>query len=138
MVDALRRAARWAKPAPGCVIDLRPADVVALVEVGMSDGTVAVAGGLVVDTERRDRHAAADAALRAVLAGRVLSLVDEEEFSFFRYPDSIGELRDYIATSWQHTRVDEATCRRVGELQRADVGARLWLREQVAIRRLAT
>ena len=138
MVDALCRAARWVKPAPACIIDLRPADVVAAVEVGLIDGTVVTAGGLVVDPERRERHAAADAALHAVLSRRVLSLVDEEEFSFFRYPGSIDELRDYIATAWQHSRVDAATCRRVMDVQRAHAGARLWLREQVVIRRLAS
>ena len=134
MVDALCRAARWAKAPPACVIDLRPADVVASVELGLPDGTVVQGGGLAVDSQRRRRHAAADAALRSVLARGILKLVDEEEFAFFRYPASIDELRDYIATTWQDTRVDDPTYRRVVDLQRAHSGARLWLREHVAIR----
>jgi len=136
MVDALCRAARWVKPSPACVIDLRPADVVAEVEVGCVDGTVLRAGGLVVRAERRARHAAADAALRTALARGVLTVVDEEEFSFYRYPASIDELRDYIATKWQDTLLDAATYARAVQLQRADAGSRLWLREQVIIRRL--
>jgi hypothetical protein len=136
MVDALCRAARWVKPAPGCVIDLRPADVVADVEIGSWDGTVLCAGGLVVRDERRARHAAADAALRAVLERGILTLVDEEEFSFYRYPESIDELRDYIATAWRDTELDAATYARAVRLQEAHAGSRLWLREQVAIRRL--
>jgi hypothetical protein len=136
MVDALCRAARWVKPSPACVIDLRPADVVSEVEVGCVDGTVLSAGGLVVRDERRARHAAADAALRTALASGVLTLVDEEEFPFYRYPASIDELRDYIATKWRDTQLDAATHARAGQLQRANAGARLWLREQVIIRRL--
>ena len=136
MVDALCRAARWVKSPPGCVIDLRPAAVVAEVEVGCVDGTVLCAGGLVVLAERRARHAAADAALRTALSRGVLTVVDEEEFSFYRYPESIDELRDYIATKWQDTLLDAATYARAVQLQRANAGSRLWLREQVIIRRL--
>ena len=137
MVDALGRAARWVKPPPGCVIDLRPANVVADVEVGCVDGTVLGAGGLVVREERRARHAAADAALRTTLDRGFLTIVEEEEFSFYRYPDSIDELRDYIATKWQDTELDATTYARAHRLQRANAGSRLWLREQVVIRRLS-
>ena len=137
MVDALGRAARWVKPPPGCVIDLRPANVVADVEVGCVDGTVLGAGGLVVREERRVRHAAADAALRTTLDRGFLTIVEEEEFSFYRYPDSIDELRDYIATKWQDTELVVSTYARAHRLQRANAGSRLWLREQVVIRRLS-
>jgi hypothetical protein len=115
---------------------LRPADVIADVEVGLLDGRVAHAGGLVVEPERRNRHAAADAALRTVLHERVLTMADEEEFSFYRYPSSVEELSDYIATKWDHTRVDAATTRRAREILRAHAGSKLCLREQVKIRRL--
>jgi hypothetical protein len=125
------------KPPPGCVIDLRPANVVADVEVGCVDGTVLAAGGLVVREERRARHAAADAALRTTLDRGFLTIVEEEEFSFYRYPDSIDELRDYIATKWQDTELDASTSARADRLQRANAGSRLWLREQVVIRRLS-
>jgi hypothetical protein len=137
MVDALCRAARWVKPPPGCVIDLRPANVVADVEIGCVDGNVLSAGGLVVRDQRRARHAAADAALHTTLDRGLLTVVDEEEFSFYRYPDSISELRDYIATKWQDTELDASTCARADHLQRANAGSRLWLREQVMIRRLS-
>ena len=138
MVDALCRAARWVKPPPACIIDLRPANVVADVEVGRADRTVACAGGLVVRPERYARHAAADAALRVVLARGVLAVLDEEEFSFYRYPDSADELREYIATDWRDTCLDDATHSRAVGLQHANPGSRLWLREQVIIRRLTS
>jgi len=136
MVDALCRARRWVQPPLGCVIDLRPADVAADVEIGLADGSTVGVGGLVVDAERQARHAAAEAALSYVLTERVLTLEDEDQFWFLRYPSTIDELRDYIATTWQHTRLDAATYARAVELQRANPGARLWLRERVAIRRL--
>jgi hypothetical protein len=138
MVDALCRAARWVKPPPGCIIDLRPADVVAEVEVGCLDRSIVSAGGLVVRPERCARHAAADAALRAVLARGVLTVADEEEFSFYRYPDSADELREYIATKWQDTCLDAVTHGRAVQLQQANACSRLWLREQVTIRRLSS
>src|SRR5262245_50319565 len=134
MVDALCRARRWVTSPDGCVIDLRPADVVARVEYGLADGTTVDVGGLVVDAQPWARHAAADAALAEVLTRRILSLVDEEQFWFLRYPESADELRDYIAAKWQYTRLDPATHARAIAIQRAHPGARLCLRERVAIR----
>jgi hypothetical protein len=136
MVDALCRARRWAQPPLGCVIDLRPADVAAHVEIGLADGSTVGVGGLVVDAERHARHAAADAALDTVLARRVLTLEDEERFWFLRYASTIDELRDYIASKWQHTRLDAGTHARALEVQRTHPDGRLCLRERVVIRRL--
>lgn len=136
MVDALSRAGRWIEPPLGCIIDLRPAHVVPDVELGLRDGTVVRVGGLVVEDDRRARHAAADAAVREVVARELFTVEDELQFLFYRYPDSADELRDYIATKWQHTHMDEATHARAVEMLRANAGGRLWLREQVAIRTL--
>ena len=136
MVDALRRSSRWVKPPLGCIIDLRPADVVPDVEFGLPDGSITRVGGLVVDQERRARHAAADAALREVVRRGDLVVLDEEQFWFFRYPVSAGELREYIATKWQHTHLDDHTYARASDIQRANPNARLWLRERVGIRSL--
>ena|SRR5919109_1372114 len=136
MVDALRRASGWVKPPLGCLIDLRPAELIPDVELGLSSGTIVRVGGLVIDDERRARHAAANETLRAAVAQGVLVVKDEEAFSFFRYPDSADELRDYIATKWQHTHLDAATHVRAVEMLRANPGGRLWLREQVGIRTL--
>jgi hypothetical protein len=134
MVDALRRACRWAAPPDGRLIDLRPADVHPDVELGLPDGSVLHVGGLVVDEERYERHSGADAAVRTALDRGLVRTQHEDVFAFYRYPDSADELRDYIATKWQHTRMDEATYTRASAMLREHAGSRLWLREQVRIR----
>ena len=134
MVDALNRARRWLKASSGRIIDLRPAHVVPLVELGLSNGSIAPVGGLVVDDERHQRHLAADLAVLTVMRLGTLTMTADQEFSFYRYSDSADELRDYIATKWQHTHLDAATHARICQMMDASPGARLWLREQVKIR----
>ena len=136
MVDALYRASRWARPPSGCVIDLRPAGGIPQVELGLADGDVVPVGGLVVDEERFERHANADAALRTALTQGILSQENEAEFSFYRYPESPDDLRDYIAIKWRHTRLDDTTHARAAALLRHNPDGKLWLREQVVIRLL--
>jgi hypothetical protein len=136
MVDALRRVSHWVKPPLGCIIDIRPAELTPRVELGLADATTLLAGCLVADEDRRGRHAAADAAVRATVARGEFTIEDEAQFSFYRYPDSADDLRDYIASKWEHTRLEHATYLRVVELMRQHGGARLWLREEVGIRRL--
>ena len=136
MVDALHRASRWVRPPLGCVIDLRPAGGIPQVELGLADGAVVPVGGLVADEERSVRHANADAALRTALARGFLSLENEAEFSFYRYPESPDDLRDYLAAKWRHTRLDAATHARAAALLRQYPAGKLWLREQVVIRLL--
>jgi hypothetical protein len=135
MVDALIRARRWLAP-QGVVIDLRPADPVPDVEMGLPDGTVIHVGEPVVDDARRARHRAADEALRAVVGRHAFAVKDEEQFSFFYYPDSPEELRDYLATKWQQTRIDDRAFGQIVAAVRAHPGGRLWLRESVGIRTL--
>ena len=136
MVDALSFACRWVTPPHGRVIDLRPADIHPDVELRLPDGTLRRVGGLVVDDERRKRHAAADAAVRTAIDCGLVRVQDERVFDFFRYADSAEELRDYIATKWQHTRMDEATYTRASIMLREHAESRLQLREQVGIRLL--
>ena len=136
MVDALYRASRWARPPLGCVIDLRPAAGIPQVELGLANGAVVRVGSLVVDEERFVRHRNADAALRTALARGFLSLDNETEFSFSRYPESPDDLRDYIASKWRHTRLDDRTHARAAALLRQYPEGKLWLREQVVIRLL--
>lgn len=136
MVDALYRASRWVRPPLGCVIDLRPAEGIPQVELGLADGAVVPVGSLVAEAERFTRHANADAALRTALTERILSLENETEFSFYRYAESPDDLRDHIAAKWKHTRLDAATHARAVALLRRYPGGRLWLREQVVIRLL--
>lgn len=135
MVDALIRAKRWLAPC-GVIIDLRPADVVPDIEVGLPDGTVVLVGQPVVGNERRARHLAADDALRTVIARGIFQVKDEEQFPFLYYPDSPEELREYLAARWRDTRIDDRTHAQVTAAVAAHPDARLWLREQVAIRTL--
>ncbi len=135
MVDALRGARRWLKP-DGCLIDLRPADVVPTLEIGCPGGDPTLAGVLVLQQERRLRHAAADRALEAVLERKLFQLEQARDFWFFRYADSPRELQEYVATRWQDARLDDATRDRAAEMLSRTPGARLWLRERVAIRSL--
>jgi hypothetical protein len=135
MVDALCRTRRWLKP-DGYLVDLRPAHLVPTVEIGDPCTDYAPAGGLTVDDERRRRHAAADVALATVLKRQLFYLEQEREFSFLRYADSARELQDYIATRWQHTRLDDQTRERADGMLRNQTNARLWLRERVGIRSL--
>lgn len=137
MVDALSRARRWLRPPSGRIIDVRPACVVPDVEIGFSDGTIERIGGLVVDDERRQRHRAADLAVLAARRRGLLHVTAEKEFSFYSYPDSAHELRQHIAAKSQHMCLGCEMQARAEEMLRRCPGARLWLREQVAIRILA-
>ena len=134
MVDALSRACRWVAPPAGRVIDLRPADVHAEVQLGLPDGSVLRVGALVVDVARVERYAAADAALALAMARGLFRVQDEQRFAFYRYVSTPEELRDHIATKWRQTRMDEATCARARLLLAQHAGSRLWLREPAGIR----
>ena len=134
MVDALCRTRGWLKP-DGRLIDIRPADTIPEVVVGFEEPATVI-GVLTVEPERHQRHAAANTALDDVLERRLFVFEASREFAFLRYADSAEELRDYIADRWKQTRLDEATCLRTAAALRDRPGARLWLRERVAIRRL--
>lgn len=135
MVDALSRARRWLAPQGG-VVDLRPAEVVPCIEIGLPDGTVVPVGKPVVDEERRARHRAANNALETVLDRGLFRVKDEEKFPFVYYPESPEELRDYLATKWKHTRIDDRTFAQTVAAVHAHSDGRLWLRELVGIRTL--
>jgi hypothetical protein len=135
MVDALCRAGCWLKT-NGWLIDVRPAPMVPTLEIGSPGRNPAIAGALVVQEERRQRHAAADRALGAVLERKLFHLERSREFWFLRYADSARELQEHIAIRWQHTRLDDETRRRADAMLRGEPNARLWLRERVGIRSL--
>jgi hypothetical protein len=134
MVDALCRTRSWLKP-DGRLIDLRPAHTIPEVVIGSGEHATVI-GVLTVEAERHERHAAADQALDDVLDRQLFVLEELREFAFLRYVDSAEELRDYIAERWRQTRLDDATCLRTAAALRDRPGARLWLHERVAIRRL--
>ena len=100
MVHALHRAHTLLAPG-GCLLDLRPTPETAEVEVG----DVAVGP---LDADRADRrHAVAEAALAAAVAGGLFLVEGEREVSFRTYGDSIDELRDYVHASWRDSRVGD-------------------------------
>jgi len=134
MVDALCRSRDWLK-ADGCLIDLRPAHPTPEVMFGSRDQSRAV-GTLTVETVRHQRHAAADRALARVLERELFILEEARQFIFHRFADTADELRDYVASKWKETRLDEITHRHATEALSVVPGGRLWLREEVAIRRL--
>jgi hypothetical protein len=136
MVDALSRSSRWVEPTKGCVIDLRPADVVGSVEIGLDDGSMLGVGVLTVQDERRRRYAAANAAVRTVVEHGLLQVTFEQTFCFYHYPESPDKLRDFIATKWQQTTLDPETHQRAVDLLARHPDGRLWLREHVGIRTL--
>src|SRR5215468_10418447 len=96
MVDALDRAHRWLKP-DGCLLDLRPADVIGVVEIGEDEGDLVEAGRLVVADVRRQRHAAADVALAGALDRGLFVIEAAREFAFRRYGDTVDDLRDHVS-----------------------------------------
>ncbi|HWW87132.1 MAG TPA: hypothetical protein VNZ26_26225 [Vicinamibacterales bacterium] len=148
MVDALSRSSRWVQPTQGCVIDLRPADVIGAVEIGLpgspaspgslgsNAGSVLGVGVLTVQDERRRRYAAANAAVREVVESGVLRVTSEQTFWFYHYPESPDELRDFIATKWQQTTLDPETHQRAIDMLARYPNGRLRLREHVVIRTL--
>ena len=135
MVHALGRMRGWLKP-DGCLVDVRPAELVPAVEIGAPGREPRIAGLLVVQEARRVRHAAADRALADVLARKLFRLEQAREFTFLRYADSARELQEHIATRWQDTRMDDATRVRADGMLAGDRNARLWLRERVGMRSL--
>jgi hypothetical protein len=124
MVDALRRAHRWLRPA-GLLIDVHPTASNAAVEVG--DAVV----GHVDAEDGPARHAAAGEALDAALLEGLFTLERALEFDFFTYGDTADELRDYIADNWCLARIDDATVARARREMRSAPGAKLRVCEHV-------
>lgn len=126
MVDALRRAHRIAAP-DGIVVDLHPSASAAVVEVGdRLTGYVNAADG-------RRRHAAADAAIAAVVNEGLFAIERTLEFPFHTHADTVEELRDYINEHWRDARLDDATVRRTRAWAQEMAGARPRSRERVIL-----
>src|SRR4051794_6244689 len=129
MVDALRRAHRLVRPC-GCVIDLHPTVHPAVVEVESQ-----ITGE--VDTDDGPlRHAAAGAALEAVVSAGLFAIEHATEFAFYTYADTVDELRDYIEENWRSARIAEAVVHRTNDALLRAPGARPRVREDVRLTRL--
>ena len=129
MVHALHRA-HALLAAGGCLIDLRPTSETARIE---GDGVPI--GRLDADGADR-RHAAADAALAAVLAAGLFRADGEREFWFRTHADSIDQLREHVHGSWRDSRVGDALVARAQAVRRANPALALCIAEQLRITRL--
>jgi hypothetical protein len=130
MVDALSRARRLLRPG-GFVLDVHPTTEAPHLEVGSGIWT----GDLDADDARR-RHAAADAAVAAVVGLGMFAVEGTEEFSFRRYADSMAELQAYVASKWTDAHIDPGALDRTVEALRAHGTGLLWLREQARATKL--
>jgi len=137
MVDALRRAHEWLRPA-GILVDIRPTAEPAYLEVQLASGIV-VAGRVSDISDQAGpnaRHARADTALAMALNRGWFVSERHLEFSFLRYADRIAEVRNHVRGEWMGARIDDEALDRAARLQATEPGARLRLREQVGIGRL--
>jgi hypothetical protein len=137
MVDALRRAHGWLRPA-GFVVDIRPTAEPAYLEVQLPSGIAAA--GRVSDVNDQvgpnARHARADTALAVALARGWFVSELRVEFSFHRYAESVDEIRDHVHGEWLGANIDDEALERAARVQATDPEARLRVREQVGIARL--
>jgi hypothetical protein len=124
MVDALSRAHRLLQRR-GCVIDLHPTPEPAAIEVGSQ------AIGVVGTADGPGRHAAADAAVHAVVDEGMFVVRETTVFTFYTYGDSIEELREYVEENWRDARIDEQVVARTREALAAAPGVRPRVREDV-------
>jgi len=130
MVDALRRTHDVLMP-DGVVIDVHPTVEPAAVEVGGE--TV----GHVATEDAPQRHAAADAAVRAVVDDGLFGVEHIAHFDFYTYGDSIEELRDYIGENWRNARIDDVVVQRAhASLLPTAPGVKPRVRERVRLTQL--
>src|SRR6185436_14216484 len=137
MVDALRRAHGWLRPA-GLLVDIRPTAEPAYLEVQLAS-TIVVAGRVGDEKETvgpNERHARADTALAVAMAHRWFDSELRLEFSFHRYADNVDEVRDHVRGEWIGARIDDEALDQAARLQATRPDARLRVREQVGMSRL--
>lgn len=82
------------------------------------------------------RHAAAAAALAAVVADGLFIVDCVVDLTFYTYGDTVEELRDYIVENWRNARVDRETVERTRDALRAAPGIRPCVREHVRVTKL--
>ena len=137
MVDALRRAHEWLRPA-GSLVDIRPTAEPAYLEVQLASGVVVA--GRVSDINDlagpNARHARADTALAVALARGWFVSELRLEFSFNRYADRIAEVREHVRGDWMGASIEDEALDRAADLRGKEPGARLRIREQIGIGRL--
>ena len=126
MVDALRRALGMLT-LDGIVVDVHPTEAASAIEVE------AEITGYVEACDAPLRHAAAGAALAAVVGQGLFAIDQAVEFTFYTYGDTIEELRNYVQENWNDARLDDATVSRTRDALRRSRGARPRSRERVVV-----
>ena len=111
----------------GILVDLHPTSATSAIEVGEE------LAGYVDADDARERHAAADAAIAAVLERGLFVVEQVIAFTFYTYGDTIEELREYIEENWRDARIAEETVSRTRDLLQRMPGARPRSRERVVV-----
>lgn len=129
MVDALRRA-RELVGTTGCVIDLHPTPVPAVILVGDEVCGVVDTGGA------KGRHQAATGAVALAVRDGLFTLDDTTEFDYSVYADTLDELQQHIHDDWREGHIGGATFAATQAMLRAAPGTRPRVRERIVISRL--
>jgi hypothetical protein len=137
MVDALDRAHGWLRP-EGFLVDIRPTAEPAYLEVELAAGVVTAGrvGDVNQDVGPNARHARADTALATAIERGWFVHELRLEFAFHRYAETVEELRDHVHGDWMGARIAAQALQRAAALARSEPGARLRVREQIAVARL--
>ena len=129
MVDALRRSRELVTPS-GCVIDLHPTPVPALILVRDQVAGEVDTGGA------KARHQSATDAVGIAIRERLFTLDDTTEFDFSIYADTLDELQQHIHDEWREGHIGDATFARAQALLAKNPGTRPRVRERVVANRL--
>src|SRR4051794_34966319 len=116
MVDALRRAHAMLAPG-GRVLDLHPTAVASSLLVGD------VVTGHIDAGDAPLRHAAAGAALAAVVADGIFVVERGLDITFDTYADTVDELRDYVADNWRNASIGDESMARTQEALRSSAAS---------------
>jgi len=121
--------------ADGILVDIHPSRVPAPVEVHAS-GRIAIAG-VVVEDEDGIEYDRADRALDEVVRLGLFGKERHETFEFVRYADTLDELLQNLAETWEGAHIPEDTRARARtQMEAAGPAARIAVRETVRIARV--
>ena len=116
----------------GILVDIHPTGDPPRIEVRLGDH-LHLAGWL-NETDDYIEYAQANQALNEVVEQGLFALEREGVFSFSTGADSLGDLRSYLAETWQDAVIDEVVAGLVDEImQSPEIDKELILREQVNI-----
>jgi hypothetical protein len=134
MVDALRTVKMLLTPA-GCVIDVRPVAVDP--DLGVCVGHQVEWLGVLGETDHGIEYRQADDAMAYAIETGIFAREAATTFVFYRYADSLADLRAYFVEHWTDAVIDPATATRIEQAVAAVSGpSRIVVREHVQMARL--